>query len=645
VALSAFSRLLIANRGEIVVRVALSAREAGITPLGIFSEADRGAFFLRSVAESACVGPPEPRASYLNVANVLAAARELRADAVHPGYGFLSEQAEFARAAIDAGLVWIGPPPAAIEATGDKVRAKQLAREAGVPVVPGYDGDDQSPARLEAEARSIGTPVLIKASAGGGGRGMRVVRDFDRFGEELESARREALGAFGSDRVLLERYVERPRHIEFQILADAHGNVIHVGERECSIQRRHQKVLEEAPSPAMTPALRAVMGDAAIAVARAAGYVNAGTVEFLLAEDGSFYFLEMNARLQVEHPVTEAVYGLDLVRKQFAIAAGEPIDLDQAALVPRGWAVEARLNAEDPQSGYLPATGTIVRWEPPAALRLDSGVGEGSIVSPYYDSMIAKLIAWGPDRASAVERLTLGLEHFVVRGVPTNLPLLIRIARNVTYRAGYTTTAFLTEHGNFLRPDPAGEPEEAFVLAAGALLGDPRTWRVGSVGVPIVLQAATNRFAVYAARVDGDRWRFEGDVRGTVAFERDGARIRATVDDGTCAGEASVGDREVEVYLDGQRYRFAVGEVPSLEGAHHAHAAQEEGAISSPMPGKIVAVAVREGDAVEARDLLVVLEAMKMEHRIEAPHAGVIRHVLVAPGATVSGGATLVEIG
>jgi 3-methylcrotonyl-CoA carboxylase alpha subunit len=345
--------------------------------------------------------------------------------------------------------------------------------------------------------------------------------------------------------------------------------------------------------------------------------------------------------------VTEAVYGVDLVRKQFTIAAGAPLDLEQSAVVPRGWAIEARINAEDPHSGYLPATGTITRWDSPpgAFLRLDSGVAAGSIVSPFYDSMIAKLIAWGPDRPAAVERLTSGLESFEVRGVPTNLPLIIRIARNVTYRAGYTTTAFLTEHGNFLRPDPAGEPEEAFVLAAGALLGDRRTWRVGSVGIPIVLRAKTNRFAVQASRIERDRWHFDGDVFGTVRYERDGARLRAFVDGERCAGEATIAHGAVEVYFDGARYEFTVGDPPSLEGTAHGASALEEGAIASPMPGKIVAVAVKPGDTVAARDLLVVLEAMKMEHRIEAPRAGVVSRVLVEAGAAVSGGATLIEIG
>ncbi len=639
-------RLLIANRGEIVVRIALSAREAGITPLGIFSEADRGAHFLRAVDAAAGVGPAEARASYLDIGNVLRAARELEADAVHPGYGFLSEQAAFARAVIDAGMVWVGPPPDAIDAMGDKAEAKRRARAAGVPVIDGYDGEDQSPETLFEHARTIGTPLLIKATAGGGGRGMRVVRDLERFGEELASARREAQGAFNDDRVLLERYVEQPRHIEFQILADTHGNVIHLGERECSIQRRHQKVIEEAPSPALDPALRARIGEAAVTIARAAGYVNAGTVEFLLAGDGAFYFLEMNARLQVEHPITEAVYSIDLVREQLAIAQGAPLRFTQADVAARGWAIEARINAEDPASGYLPATGTIERWTPPpgAFLRLDSGVAAGSVVSPYYDSMIAKLIAWGPDRPAAVDRLTSALESFDIRGVPTNVPLLLAIARDVTFRAGYTTTAFLVEHGNFLRPDPRGEPEEAFVLAMGALLADPRTWRIGGIGIPIVLRGSPNTFRAVACHAGGNAWDVSGDVNGRVVFERDGDRITATVDGERCSGEAAITGTSVDVYFDGRRYTFAVGDPPRLGTQRGSQSAGETGSIRSPMPGKIVAVAVKDGDRVTERDLLIVLEAMKMEHRIEAPRGGTIAGVAVQPGDLVAGGATLVEL-
>jgi len=361
-------RLLIANRGEIAVRIARAAHEAGIVALGVFSDADEGAHYLDAMDDAVRIGGSAPAESYLNAERILEAAHELRADALHPGYGFLSERAVFARAVIGAGLTFVGPDPAAIEAMGDKIEAKRRVREYGVPVVPGYDGDDQSLERLRSEAERIATPVLIKASAGGGGRGMRVVDELAAFDESLEAARREALAAFGDAKVLLERYLLRPRHIEFQVLADAFGNTIHLGERECSIQRRHQKVVEEAPSVALSRELRIEMGDAAVRAARSVGYTNAGTVEFLLDEDGSYYFLEMNARLQVEHPVTEEVHGIDLVRWQLRIAAGEPLTIPQSAVRTDGWAIEARINAEDPANGYLPASGTITGWEPPSGL-------------------------------------------------------------------------------------------------------------------------------------------------------------------------------------------------------------------------------------------------------------------------------------
>jgi len=639
-------RLLIANRGEIAVRIARAAREAGIVPLGIYSEADRAAYHLEFMDDAVCIGPAPATESYLDIERVVDAARELRADAVHPGYGFLSERAPFARAVRDAGMIFVGPTPEAIDAMGDKIEAKRRAREHDVPVVPGYDGGDQSVAGLREHAERIGTPVLIKASAGGGGRGMRVVDDLAQFDEALAAAKREALGAFGDDKVLLEKYLVRPRHIEFQILADSHGTTLHLGERECSIQRRHQKIIEEAPSVALTPELRERMGAAAIRAAKSVGYTNAGTVEFLLDESGEFYFLEMNARLQVEHPVTELVYGLDLVRMQFAIAAGARLEMTQADVTPRGWAIEARINAEDPDNGYLPATGTIARFEPPSGpgLRLDAGVRAGSEVSIYYDSMLGKLIAFGPDRRSAVERLTAALEHFRIDGVRTNLPLLLRIARNVTFRAGYTTTAFLVEHANFLRPDPTGEPDEAVLIAIAAVLTDPRAWRIGAAGIPVRLAAARGTIAVTGSQRGADGiWEIRGDLSGDVTLEVTGERIVVRSPDNRCAGRASVDPHGVEVVYEAQTYRFDFAPAPAL-GSGGAAAGGGRGAIVSPMPGKIVKVEVRAGDAVLERDLLVVLEAMKMEHRIEATRDGVVKSVAVAPGALVAGGATLVEL-
>jgi acetyl-CoA carboxylase biotin carboxylase subunit len=645
VGLRPIRRLLIANRGEIAVRIARAAREAGIVPLGIYSEADAGAFHLSAMDDAVCIGPAPASESYLSVPRVLGALAELRADSVHPGYGFLSEQAHFARAVLDAGAIFVGPSPEAIEAMGDKSAAKQLVRQAGVPVLPGYDGENQSPQHLRAEAEKIGVPLVVKATAGGGGRGLRVVTDLSTFEEAVASAKREAAGAFGDERMLLERYVVRPRHIEFQILADAHGTTIHLGERECSIQRRHQKLVEEAPSFALTPELRDEMGAAAIRAARAAAYVNAGTVEFLLDESGAFYFLEMNARLQVEHPVTEAVHGVDLVRLQLAIAAGAPLALLQTEIAARGWAIEARINAEDPASGYLPATGTISGWEPPAGpgIRLDAGVRNGSAVSIYYDSLLAKLIAWGPDRASAIARLTDALEAFRIDGVPTNLPLQLRILRDVTFRAGYTTTAFLTEHENFMSPDPAGEPDEAFLLGIGAVLRDSRSWRIGSVGIPVKLHGERRHITVLASRTSKPGgWQLEGDLRGEVDFEWSADRITARGTGGArCSGRATTTPSGVEVTYDGERFALRFEPPPAL-GARSASGGAQ-GSVSAPMPGKIVSVAVAAGDSVAERDLLLVLEAMKMEHRIEASRPGVIKNVTVAPGTLVTGGATLVE--
>jgi 3-methylcrotonyl-CoA carboxylase alpha subunit len=643
-------RLLIANRGEIAVRIARAAREAGIVPLGVYSEADVEAYHRTVMDADAPIGPAEARASYLNAEAILAAARSLEADALHPGYGFLSERAEFARAVREAGLIFVGPPAEAIAAMGDKIEAKRRVRAHDVPVVPGYDGDDRSRERLRSEAAAIGTPLLIKASAGGGGRGMRVVTELAQFDEALDAAQREALAAFGDATVLLERYLARPRHIEFQILADEHGHTLHLGERECSIQRRHQKVIEEAPSVALTPELRSEIGAAAVRAARAAGYTNAGTVEFLLDEDGRYYFLEMNARLQVEHPVTEAVYGLDLVGWQLRIAGGERLTLAQDEIVPRGWAIEARICAEDPANGYLPAAGAIERWEPPAApgLRLDAGVALGSEVSIYYDSLLAKLIAWGSDRASALARLEAGLADFEICGVPTNVPLALAILRDPAFAAGATSTAFLAERPAFLNPPKRTEPEEARLLALAAVASDRRAWRIGGIGIPVVLQAAGGPLHVTLSRSgDGERWIAEGDIESAFSLEPsesgDG-RLALVLAERTVRGRASFERGEILVDFDGTRYRFALGAPPQL-GATQTHAPPgAPGAVTAPMHGKIVAVIVKPGDVVAERDLLVVLEAMKMEHRIEAVHAGTVKSVAVEPGALVAGGALLVDI-
>jgi len=632
-------RLLIANRGEIAVRVARGARERGIAPLGIYSEADADAYHLRFMAESACVGPAPAAQSYLDIDAVIAAAKTLRADAIHPGYGFLSERAAFARAVRDAGLTFVGPSPEAMEAMGSKIEAKRRVREHDVPVVPGYDGDDQSLARLRAEAERVGFPLLIKASAGGGGRGMRVVDDLAGFDESLDAAKREALAAFGSDAVLLERYLRDPRHIEFQILADAHGTTIHLGERECSIQRRHQKIVEEAPSVALTPELRERMGAAAVRAARSVDYVNAGTAEFMLEPDGSFYFLEMNTRLQVEHPVTELVHGVDLVAWQLRIADGEKLDLAQDDVRPRGWAIETRIYAEDPANHMLPSTGTIATWAPPEGpgVRLDSGVGAGSEVGVYYDPMLAKLIVFGSDRAQAIARLQIALDQFLVTGVRTNLPLLRWIARHPAYAAGETTTQFLPRHLDEAIFRDRRISDDVIASAVGGLISNGwAPWRVGGVGIPMRLAFGDEIVSLVASHAGGDAWRIyrDGVDNGVVhlASHRHGFRALAREGDGFV----------LETFTTPVHFAFAPP--PSASAAAGASGTAGNGRVVAPMPGKIVKVAVAQGEDVAPRALLVVLEAMKMEHRIEASDAATVKAVLVREGQIVASGAPLVDL-
>ena len=638
-------RLLIANRGEIAVRIARAARELGISPVGVYSDADAGALFRTLLDDDVRIGPPPAGESYLDAAAIIAAAKTLGADAIHPGYGFLSERAPFAQAVIDAGLIFVGPPPAAIAAMGSKIEAKRHVRAAGVPVVPGYDGDDGSPERLRAEAAKIGTPLLIKASAGGGGRGMRVVDDLAEFDAALAAAKREALASFGDDAVLLERYLRNPRHIEFQILADAHGTTLYLGERECSIQRKHQKVIEEAPSVALDPALRARMGAAAVAAARSVGYTNAGTAEFMLDDDGLFYFLEMNARLQVEHPVTELVFGVDLVHEQLRIASGEPTALRQETLVPRGWAIEARLNAEDPAHDYRPSIGRIERFSVPQepGVRVDTGVRDGSEISVYYDSMIAKIIVWGGDRHAAIARLRAALAGTVVDGVTTNLGLLRAIAADDAYARGETTTRFLIDRAPFLAIE-TGVPAEARLLAAAALLAHERAWRAAGIGVPLDFTLDGERVRAQADR-HGDGWLLAGDVNGQINVSARGERVEAHVDGRALHARFGADGTGGRLALDGRTYALRFAPPPDPDPEHHATSATASGTVTSPMPGKIVSVNVRSGEAVEVRTLLVVLEAMKMEHRIEAPLAGTISDVRVAAGDLVMGGATLVVIG
>jgi len=572
----------------------------------------------------------------------------MRADAIHPGYGFLSERAPFARAVRDAGIVFVGPSPEAMAAMGSKIEAKRRVRAFDVPVVPGYEGDDQSEGALRAHADRVGFPLLIKASAGGGGRGMRVVENPQQFGESLEAAKREARAAFGDDSVLLERYLRDPRHIEFQILADEHGTTIHLGERECSIQRRHQKIVEEAPSVALTPELRAEMGAAAIRAAESVGYANAGTCEFMLDGDGAFYFLEMNARLQVEHPVTEMVYGVDLVQWQLRIAGGDVLTLRQEDVRPHGWAIEARIYAEDPANDMLPSTGTIAQWSPPQGpgVRVDAGVATGSVVSHYYDPMLAKLIVAGSDRAAAVTRLERALEDFVVNGVRTNLPLLLWIARDAAFKRGETTTGFLAQRLDesvFARRPP---PPEALVLCAGALLADGRApWRIAGVGIPLRLEHEGGIAELVAdAGAEPGSWHLGGDCTGELRARRHGHLVHASLDGVPASGAVTYEGNAFAVHLDGRTWAFRFAAPPSVETVAGHGGAASDAHVTAPMPGKIVKIAVSEGDAVEERALLVVLEAMKMEHRIEAPTSASVKTLLVKEGQIVAAGTPLVEL-
>ncbi len=654
-----FGKLLIANRGEVAVRVIRACRELGVTSVAVYSEADEGAMHVRLADEAYPVGPAPAAESYLDVEKIVAVAEESGAAAVHPGYGFLSENAGFARAVGEAGLVWVGPAAEAMERVGDKVRAKELAREADVPTIPGYAGeeDEADEERLFEEAERIGFPVLVKASGGGGGRGMRPVHRPEEFAEAVRGAKREAEASFGTGAVFLEKLIEDPRHVEVQIIADHHGNVVHLYERECSIQRRHQKIVEEAPSPALSEDLREAMGEAAVRLAEVAGYRNAGTVEFLL--DGEdFYFLEMNARLQVEHPVTELVTGLDLVHLQLAVAAGEPLPFAQEDVAPRGAAIETRLYAEDPYTG-LPSGGILRAWSPPVGpgIRNDAGVEVGDEVSLNYDPMLAKLIVFGPDRAAAVLRLRRALEDYTVLGAATNLPLLRRIAAEPAFAAGETTTGFIEEHGlDEPVPEPP-PPREALLLAAAGDLtrahapgdGDPfgaGPWRLGGI-IRLVYRGADGEgYAIEARRESGRSgvWRLVSGGEASaveVRFLGDG-EIRAVVDGRAVGGGFAADERSVMVSLDGAAYTLERPAAPDVDGA--ASGAADGASLTAPMPGTVVKVLVGEGDEVEEGQTLLVLEAMKMEQSVAAPHAGKIASLPYAEGDRVPGGAVLAEV-
>ncbi|MFD8044290.1 acetyl/propionyl/methylcrotonyl-CoA carboxylase subunit alpha [Streptomyces chartreusis] len=626
-----FETVLVANRGEIAVRVIRTLRSMGVRSVAVFSDADADARHVREADTAVRIGPAPASESYLSVERLLEAAARTGAQAVHPGYGFLAENADFARACADAGLVFIGPSADAISLMGDKIRAKETVKAAGVPVVPGSSGSGLTDAELADAAREIGMPVLLKPSAGGGGKGMRLVRDEARLADEIAAARREARASFGDDTLLVERWVDRPRHIEIQVLADGHGNVVHLGERECSLQRRHQKIIEEAPSVLLDEATRAGMGEAAVQAARSCGYRGAGTVEFIVpgGDPSSYYFMEMNTRLQVEHPVTELITGLDLVEWQLRVAAGERLAFGQDDVTLTGHAIEARICAEDPARGFLPSGGTVLRLREPQGdgVRTDSGLSEGTEVGSLYDPMLSKVIAYGPDRASALRKLRAALAETVTLGVQTNAGFLRRLLAHPAVVAGELDTGLVERVVDDLVATDV--PDEVYEAAAAVRLDALRPAGAGW----------TDPFSVPSG------WRLGGTAR-PVSFH---LRAQDPVEYAP-RGSADVTDDGVSVTLDGVRHTFHraadwLGRdgdawhvrdhdpvAASLTGAAHAGA----DSLTAPMPGTVTVVKVAVGDEVTAGQSLLVVEAMKMEHVISAPHAGTVAELDVTPGATVA---------
>ncbi|MEI2429339.1 MULTISPECIES: acetyl-CoA carboxylase biotin carboxylase subunit [Lysobacter] len=666
-----FEKILIANRGEIACRVIRTCRTLGIRTVAVYSEADADAQHVRQADEAYPIGGPRPAESYLRGDAIIEVARRCGAQAIHPGYGFLSENADFADAVEAAGIAFIGPKAASMRKMGSKAGAKELMQAAGVPVVPGYTGEDQDPALLQREADAIGYPLMIKAAHGGGGKGMRIVRESGEFAANLESCQREARNAFGRDRVLLERYVERPRHIEIQIFGDNDGQVIHLNERECSAQRRYQKVLEESPSPFLTPELRAQMGAAAVQAGHAIDYVNAGTVEFIVGQDGGFYFMEINTRLQVEHPVTELVTGLDLVEWQLRVAAGEPLPLAQDAIVQRGHAIEVRLYAEDPEAGFLPGSGRLERLRLPAAdahVRLDSGVIEGDTVTIFYDPMIAKLIVSDADRPRALARLRAALADSEIAGPKSNIEFLERLARHPAVVEGTIDTGYLDRHlDEFMPAAQADEAGDADLLAGAAVAellaqerrtradaaasNDPTSpwavadgWRLGHGGRRSLAFLRRDQRLELSAQGSAGDYRIDGIAAATVEVR--GARLAGDElslrIDGRARRLRALGDGARVVVHDGER-RLRLDAVPVYR--HESSAAAGSGnSVNAPMPGRVVVVKAAPGDAVEAGQEVMVIEAMKMELSLKAPRAGTIAEIRAAAGDFVEADAVLATL-
>jgi 3-methylcrotonyl-CoA carboxylase alpha subunit len=661
-----FSKILIANRGEIACRVIRSARRLGIRTVAVYSEADADAQHVRQADEAWPIGGPRPQESYLRGDAIIDVALRSGAQGIHPGYGFLSENADFADAVEAAGLVFIGPSSASMRRMGSKAGAKELMQAAGVPVVPGYTGADQSPDVLAREADRIGYPLMIKAAHGGGGKGMRIVRGRDEFLPNLESCQREAASAFGRDRVLLERYIEQPRHIEIQVFGDSQGNAIHLNERECSAQRRYQKVLEESPSPFLTPELRAAMGAAAVQAAHAIDYANAGTVEFIVAPDGRFYFMEINTRLQVEHPVTEFVTGLDLVEWQLRVASGEPLPLAQDAVRQEGHAIEVRLYAEDPEAGFLPGSGKLERLRLPAAgthVRIDSGVVEGDTVTIFYDPMIAKLIVWDENRTTALARLREALAHCEIEGPKSNIAFLERLVRHPAIVDGTIDTGYLDRHLDEFLPQPQADDTLLLGAAIATLLWQESRQRD---------RAATSADPTSPWAI-ADGWRLGHAGKRLLAFLHRGERIELTAQgsDGeyrvihrenlTVVSGARLADGVLQARLDAHARRFLVQLDDTRVLVHDGERRLQlqpvgvyrrdgsgrgagDNRLQAPMPGRVVLVKARPGDAVVTGQELLVIEAMKMELALKAPRDGVVAEVRASEGDFVEADAVLVTL-
>jgi len=652
--------ILIANRGEIALRIIRTVQRMGYRAVAVYSDVDIDAPHVRA-ADSACrIGPALARDSYLNQAAILQAAQTHGADAVHPGYGFLAENAEFAQAVLDAGLTWIGPPPSAMQAMGNKAAAKRLLADQQVPLLPGYQGRDQSDATLLAEAVRIGMPLMIKAAAGGGGRGMRLVHRHEDLAHSLMQARSEAQQAFGSGELILERALIKPRHVEVQVFADNHGHVVHLGERDCSVQRRHQKIIEEAPSPAVNTELRARLGAAAVAATRQCGYVGAGTIEFLLDADGAFWFMEMNTRLQVEHPVTEAITGLDLVEWQLRVAAGECLPLTQAHIDARlqdgGHAIEVRLCAEDPTNNFLPQTGRVAMWQAPSSLRIEHALETGQEITSYYDSMVAKLIAHAPSREQARRQLVQQLDKCVLLGVPTNQDLLLDVLWHPEFSAGAANTGFIEQYFSSSEVASTLFPVPIQLLALGLLLTcrqarQPADYPAELGGwsscaplphsMSCELDGSTHNLMALANGVQ--RWRTElaGQSHDLLLQPQDAHRLCVLVDGN--AAELCYAQQGDTIYFRCGGRNHTLRDLAFLP-IKAKNAAAGDGIIRAPMNGRVTNLAVQAGQSVEAGQALIVLEAMKMEHALVAPYAGVVHALHVTVGEQVEPRRILAEL-